>query len=112
MGSGAMQAELTQPAVNFWDVHGVFFLIAAALFPRLAMLFAVSVPFGWLAWLGWAFVPHLTVAILATKYYWDTNPVLCVIAWFFAFGGTAGEGKVVTPRVTRRRDDGAVIEHR
>ena len=82
--------------MDFWDVHGWIFLVCAALFPRLTMLFAVSVPFGWLAWLGWLFAPHLTVAILATTYYWDTNPILCVIAWFIALGGTAGEGKVAT----------------
>ena len=77
--------------MDFWDVHGVGFLLAAAFFPRLAMLFAVSVPFGWLAWTGWVFAPHLTVAILATTFYWDTNPVLCVIAWLCAFAGTGGE---------------------
>jgi hypothetical protein len=63
------------------------------------MLFAVSTPFGILAWIGWLFVPHLTVAILATNFYWDTNPVLCVIAWFVAIGGTAGEGKVASKRL-------------
>ena len=52
--------------MDFWQVHGWLFLIAAAVFPRLTMLFAVSVPFGLLAWAGWLFVPHLTVAVLAT----------------------------------------------
>ena len=79
--------------MNFWDVHGWLFLVAITFFPRLTMLFAVNAPFGLLAWLGWAFVPHVTVAVLATTYYWDTNPVLCIIAWFVAFGGTATEGK-------------------
>jgi hypothetical protein len=89
--------------MNYWQVHGVLFLIAATFVPRLAMLFAVSVPFGWLAWVGWLFAPHLTVAILATTFYWHTNPVLCVIAWFVALGGTAGEGKVASRTVRRRR---------
>ena len=89
--------------MNYWQVHGVLFLIAATFVPRLAMLFAVSVPFGWLAWLGWLFAPHLTVAILATTFYWQTNPVLCVIAWFVALGGTAGEGKVASRTVRRVR---------
>jgi hypothetical protein len=87
--------------MDYWQVHGLLFLIAAACFPRLAMLFAVSVPFGWLAWLGWLFAPHLTVAILATTYYWQTNPILCVIAWFIALGGTAGEGKVASKAMRR-----------
>ncbi len=81
--------------MDFWQVHGVFFLLFVTFFPRLTMLFAVSVPFGWLAWLGWIFAPHLTVAILATQFYWETNPVLCIIAWFIALAGTGGETKVV-----------------
>jgi hypothetical protein len=89
--------------MNYWQVHGVLFLIAATFVPRLAMLFAVSVPFGWLAWVGWLFAPHLTVAILATTFYWHTNPVLCVIAWFVALGGTAGEGKMASRTVRRVR---------
>jgi hypothetical protein len=80
--------------MNFWEVHGIFFLFFITFFPRLTMLFAVSVPFGFLAWFGWLFFPHLTVAILATQYYWETNPILCVIAWFIAFAGTSGEMKL------------------
>jgi hypothetical protein len=86
---------------DFWQHHGIFFLIFVTLFPRLTMLFAVTVPFGFLAWLGWLFVPHLTVAILATTYYWETNPILCIIAWFVALAGTGGEGKVVQLTVRR-----------
>lgn len=86
---------------DFWEHHGIFFLIFVTFFPRLTMLFAVSVPFGFLAWLGWLFVPHLTVAILATTYYWETNPILCVIAWFVALAGTGGEGKAVQLTVRR-----------
>lgn len=80
--------------MNFWDVHGIFFLIFITFFPRLAMLFAVTIPFGLIAWLGWLFVPHLAVAVLATQYYWHTNPILCVIAWIVALAGTGGEYKV------------------
>lgn len=89
--------------MDFWQVHGIFFLIFITLFPRLTMLFAVFTPFGLLHWLGWLFLPHFTVAILATEFYWQTNPILCIIAWFVAFAGTGTEGKVVhytviTPR--------------
>jgi hypothetical protein len=89
--------------IDFWQVHGIFFLIFITLFPRLTMLFAVTVPFGFLAWLGWLFAPHLTVAILATQYYWHTNPILCIIAWFIALAGTGGEYKVVRSGGQRRR---------
>ncbi len=82
--------------MDFWTQHGPFFLLFITLFPRLTMLFAVTAPFGFLAWLGWFFAPHLTVAILATQYYWETNPILCVIAWFVAFAGTGSEAKIVS----------------
>lgn len=81
--------------MNFWQVHGILFLIFITFFPRLTMLFAVGVPFGILAWLGWLFVPHILVAILATTYYWHTNPILCIISWIVALGGTGTEAKVV-----------------
>ena len=89
---------------DFWQVHGVLFLIFVTFFPRLTMLLAVSAPFGLLAWLGWLFLPHLTVAILATQFYWDTNPILCIIAWFVAFAGTGTEGKVVHYSVVRHEN--------
>jgi len=88
--------------MNFWDVHGWLFLVAIAIFPRLTMLIAVTTPFGWLAWLGWAIAPHLTVAILATNYYWDTNPILCIVAWVMAVGGTATEGKTASSAARSR----------
>jgi hypothetical protein len=89
--------------MNFWDVHGLIFLIFITLFPRLTMLFAVVTPFSPLAWIGWLFAPHLTVAILATQFYWQTNPILCIIAWFVALAGTGGEAKVVKIGANRRR---------
>ena len=81
--------------MNFWQVHGILFLLCITFFPRITLLFTGG-PFGILAWLGWVFVPHFLVAILATTFYWHTNPILCVISWFVAFGGTGGEAKVVT----------------
>lgn len=89
--------------MDFWDNHGILFLICIAIFPRLTLLFAVASPFGLLHWLGWIFTPHLLVAIMATYRYWDTNPFLCVVAWLIAFAGTVGEGETVRrKRLTRR----------
>ena len=82
--------------MDYWDVHGWLFLIALTFIPRLTMLFAVASPFGLLHWLGWLFAPHLLVAIMATTRYWDTNPVLCIVAWMVAFGGTGAESKTVS----------------
>jgi hypothetical protein len=93
--------------VSFWDAHtwDLLILFGLAVFPRITTLF-IGGPFAALHWVGWAFAPHLLVAILATSRYWDTNPVLCVVAWFFAFAGTGGEGGVAWKRRRRRRDDG------
>jgi hypothetical protein len=82
--------------------HPLLLLFALTVFPRIALLF-VGGPFGWLHWLGWLFTPHLLVAILATTRYWDTDPVLCVIAWFLAFAGTGGEGGVARRGWRRRK---------
>ena len=90
--------------MDFWLVHGWGFLIAVAFFPRITMLVAGTVSsFGLLGWLGWIFAPHLTVAILATTLYWHTNPILCIIAWMVALGGTSSEGKVASKATSRRR---------
>ena len=80
--------------MDFWDQHGILFLLGCAFFPRITTLLFSAVTFGLWSWVGWLVAPHLLVAILATTYYWHTNPVLVIIAWFFAFGGTGGEAKV------------------
>ena len=56
---------------------------------------AVTSSFGLLGWLGWIFMPRLTVAIIATGLYWDTNPALIVITWMWALAGESTEKKVV-----------------
>jgi hypothetical protein len=80
--------------VNYWDVHGWLFLVGITLFPRLTMLFFTAAPWGWLAWLGWIVWPNLLAAVLATTFYWRTNPVLCVCAWLMV----AGKGGAVSSR--------------
>lgn len=88
--------------MDFWQVHGWFFLIAITFFPRITMLVVGTVSsFGLLGWLGWIFAPHMTVAILATTIYWHTNPVLCIFAWLVALGGTGGEGVAANKTITR-----------
>jgi hypothetical protein len=74
--------------------HPWLLLLGLAVFPRLTLLFFGG-PFAALHWLGWVFTPHLLVAILATGRYWDTNPALCVVAWFLAFAGTGSETTAV-----------------
>jgi hypothetical protein len=81
-------------AVNFWDVHGGWFIFFMIFFPRLTMLFA-TVWGGFFWWLGWFFAPRLTVAILATMYFSQTNLVLVVLAWFWAIAGESTEKTTV-----------------
>jgi len=86
------------------DSYPWLILIGLAIFPRITMLF-VGGPFAWFHWVGWLVAPHLTVAILATLRYWETNPWLVVIAWIFALGGTGGEAGAARRRRRRRRRD-------
>lgn len=88
--------------MDFWDVHGWIFLIAITFIPRITLLVSVimfnMVSGGLFWWLGFLVTPHLLVAILATTYYWHTNPVLCVASWFVALAGTGTEAGSVSGR--------------
>ena len=77
--------------INFWEKHGVFFLIFITLFPRLTLLFSSVATGGFFWWLGFLFVPRILVASLATVAYFHTNPVLVTISWLVAIGGEAVE---------------------
>ena len=76
---------------NFWDYHGILFLIFIAFFPRLTLLFSNVASGGLLWWVGWIFAPRMLVAILATLAYWYQNPFIVVIAWLAALGGESSE---------------------
>ena len=97
---------------DFWDVHGWLFVLCMCFFPRLTMLFgtAATAGFGVLGWLGWIFMPRLTVAIIATGLYWDSNPVLIVFTWVWALGGESAE-KRSTPTPARvGTSNGRIVE--
>ncbi|MFT6067781.1 MAG: hypothetical protein ACJAT2_001124 [Bacteriovoracaceae bacterium] len=92
---------------NYWENHGVFFLIFITLFPRLTLLFS-SVPFGGLLWwLGFIFAPRILVATLATITYWEVNPILVVISWLVAISGESGEKSVLNTQVRVVRTGGS-----
>jgi hypothetical protein len=84
---------------NYWDRHGVFFLLFITLFPRLTLLFSSVAAGGLLWWLGFIFAPRLLVAMLATIAYWEANPVLVLLSWMVAFSGELGEKYMVSDRV-------------
>jgi len=91
---------------NYWDVHGAFFLIFIALFPRLTLLFS-SIPFGgFFWWLGLIFTPRLLVAVLATISYWNSNWILVIISWVLVLGGESSEKYYI---IKKRREKKLVI---
>lgn len=45
--------------------------------------------------------PYLVIAILATIFYFDTNPGLCVGAWFLAVSGTGSESYTATRKSSK-----------
>jgi hypothetical protein len=90
--------------MDFWQRHGWLFLIGCAFFPRITTLFFSAVTFGFWHIVGWVIAPHFLVAILATTYYWDTNPVLVTASWAFAFMGTGGEAKAAKWTKRKRED--------
>jgi len=94
-------------ASNFWEHHGILFLMFITLFPRLTLFFS-SVPFGGLFWwLGFIFAPRILVAWLATVAYGRTNPFLVAMSWIVALSGESGEKYFVRRRihVVRHRSD-------
>ena len=76
---------------DFWEVHGVWFIVFMCFFPRLAMLFATLGGGGFWYWAGWLLAPRLVVAILATYFYGHTNTALVVFTWAWAWMGEPAE---------------------
>lgn len=85
--------EIEYGTTDFFQKHGIFFLIFITLFPRLTLLFSSVATGGVLWWLGWFFYPRLLVAVLATVAYLHTNPILVAISWFVALSGEFAEKK-------------------
>lgn len=90
---------------DYWEVHGVWFLIFISCFPRLTLLFSSVASGGILWWLGWLFAPRLLVSFLATLAYWNTNPVLVLISWLITVGGETSEKHYMRKQVV-------VVTHR
>ena len=77
---------------TFWSNHSYVLLIGLVLFPRFSLLFC-NVSGSVLFWIGWLFLPRITVAILSTIFYSSTNPILVILSWMFALGGESAEKK-------------------
>lgn len=83
---------------DYWDDHGIFFLIFLTAFPRLTLLFTGPWTGGLLWWASWVFAPRILVAVLATLAYWNQNPILVICAWLVALGGESSEKYVMVQR--------------
>ena len=97
---------------NFWLNNSIFYALGLVLFPRLSLLFC-TVPGSIFFWLGWFFLPRITIAILATLFYSSTNPFFVILSWIFAFGGESAEKKYgykMTKKKDSRRIDNAEYE--
>jgi hypothetical protein len=77
--------------INFFDHHGLFFLIFITIFPRLTLLFSSVASGGLIWWIGFIICPRILVASLATVSYFHTNPVLVIISWVITLGGETME---------------------
>lgn len=94
---------------DFYTVHPHYILFAFALMaaPRITLAFMLMmtdfVSGGLLWWLGYIFVPRLLIAVLSLAY-WDTNPVLVVIAWMMAFSGESAEKTCIRKDTSNTRD--------
>ena len=75
---------------GYWTNNSLIYLIGLVLFPRFSLLFC-NVSGNIIFWLGWLFLPRITVAFLATIYYWNSNPFLVILSWLFAMGGESAE---------------------
>ncbi len=84
---------------NFWDHHGILFLVFITFFPRLTLLFS-NVAFGGLFWwIGFIFAPRILVAVLATMAYMNSNPILVLISWIVALSGESTEKYTLRRRI-------------
>lgn len=77
--------------VDFWTIHGWFFLLGLVFFPRITVWFFSAVTGGFWFWVGFLIFPRIFIAVIACIGFWDTNPVLCVISILCCLGGEVAE---------------------
>jgi hypothetical protein len=85
------QFKMDFGTVDYWNKHGVFFLVFITFFPRLTLLFSSVATGGVIWWIGFFFLPRVLVATLATIAYFHTNPLLVIMSWIIALGGEVFE---------------------
>jgi hypothetical protein len=91
--------------MNFWEVHGIFFLLGLVFFPRITVILFSHVTGGPLFWIFFLIFPRIVIPILAAYHYWDTNPVLVVLSFVVSLSGETGEKQIVRKTVITRHKE-------
>jgi hypothetical protein len=94
--SGCSTDVITSKGEDFFTHHSIWQLLGWVFFPRIMFWFFSVITGGFWFWVGVFFVPRIMVAFWATTYYWNTNPIICVIAWVVALSGEGTEKSTVT----------------
>lgn len=92
--------------MDYWDSHGILFLIGLVVFPRLTLLFsgAAGIYFSGLVWwLGWLFLPRFAAALIGSLVYWETNPILVMGSWLVALSAAGGGSSQAMERTRESR---------
>ena len=89
-------------ALSFWEnwnlLGGLVLCFLCATFPRIAMIVAClagGLGVSLAGVMGWIFIPRISIAIIATVNYFDTNPILCIVAWIILLGGEGAEKRAL-----------------
>jgi hypothetical protein len=120
--------------MGFWQAHGyiggLFFVLALLFVPRITILFGVTLsaivvetlirPYALndffvvllvtiitpVAWTMWLVMPRYLIAIVAMLLYYDTNPVMALVAWIIAFPVTITQYALISTFVKHIRENG------
>lgn len=88
-----------ESSINYFNNHGLLNLLGWVFFPRLMFWFFSAITGGFWFWIGVLIAPRIMVAFWATTYYWNSNPVICIIAWIIALSGESSEKAAVKSRI-------------
>ena len=95
---------------NFWSHHTIIILIGFTLFRRFSLLFC-SIPSGIFFWIGWFFLPRIVIAVYATIFYLETNPILVILSWIIALSGESAEKSYSYKIKNRKFNTTRTIDH-
>jgi len=72
--------NVVSEGIGFWGRHGILYLFGATFFPKMVLLYCIITLRPWYFWLLWSTCPHMLVAVLAYQRYWETDPLLVLVA--------------------------------